>query len=203
MKKTLPIDGRFALTPLPYAATALAPAISEETLLLHHDKHLATYVANLNSAIAGTPHEGQALEDIVMESRGPLFNNAGQVLNHNMFFGQLRPPRDANAPHGETLKRINHQYGCFDAFRTEFEKTAMTLFGSGWAWLSADADGKLRLTQESGAGNPLTLGLRPILTADVWEHAYYVDYRNRRADYLGALWSVIDWDVVEARLLSE
>ncbi len=203
MEKTFPTNGCFSLTPLPYAASALAPAISEETLMLHHGKHLSTYVSNLNSGIAGTPWEGMALEDIVVNSSGTLFNNAGQTLNHNLYFSQLRPAREDNAPQGETLKLIKHHFGCFDAFRTEFEKTAMSIFGSGWAWLSANQDGHLTLTREAGAGNPLTHGLRPLLTADVWEHAYYVDYRNRRADYLASLWSVVDWDVIEARLTSK
>lgn len=200
MEKTYPTNGRFSLTPLPYPTSALAPVISEETLNLHHGAHLHTYVANLNAGIAGTPWEGRPLEDIVCGSSGPLFNNAGQVMNHNLYFGQLRPPFADNAPHGHIERLIRHQYGSFEGFKSEFERTAATLFGAGWAWLSVDPDGRLKLTQEPNAGNPITRGLKPLLTADVWEHAYYVDYRNRRAEYLAALWSIVDWDVVEHRL---
>lgn len=200
MEKTLPTNGQFSLPALPYPASALAPAISEETLNLHHGAHLSTYVANLNAGIAGTPWEGKALEDIVLGSMGTLFNNAGQTLNHILYFSQLRPPCEGNAPHGHMERLIRHQYGCFEAFKNEFDRTALTLFGSGWAWVSVDNEGKLVLTQEANAGCPILRGLKPLLTADVWEHAYYVDYRNRRADYLASLGSIIDWDVVERRL---
>lgn len=200
MKKTMPLGGRFALAELPYAIDALAPAMSAETLTFHHGKHLKTYVDNLNAAIASTPMKGLALEDVVMQASGALLNNAGQVLNHNLFFAQLRSPQDSNAPTGRIARLINEQFGGFDNFRALFEKAATTLFGSGWAWLSISDSDIPTITQEPNASNPILHGLRPLLTADVWEHAYYVDYRNARADYLRALWTIIDWDVVNERL---
>lgn len=190
----------FELITLPYAPDALQPAISAETLAFHHGKHLQTYVNNLNAAIAGTPFEGKSLEDIVCSADGGIFNNAGQILNHNMYFLQFRAPREANAPTGKIAELINAQFGSFEAFQKEFAAKGAGLFGSGWVWLSADSEGKLVITQEGNAGNPLTRGLKPLLTFDVWEHAYYIDYRNARPAYIGAIWSIIDWDVVNARL---
>ena len=190
----------FELITLPYAPDALQPAISAETLAFHHGKHLQTYVNNLNAAIAGTTFEGKSLEDIVCSADGGIFNNAGQILNHNMYFLQFRAPREGNAPTGKIAELINAQFGSFEAFQKEFAAKGAGLFGSGWVWLSADSEGKLVITQEGNAGNPLTKGLKPLLTFDVWEHAYYIDYRNARPAYIGAIWSIIDWDVVNTRL---
>lgn len=200
MGNTLPTDGKFRLISLRYAIDALSPVMSAETLSLHHGKHLQTYVDNLNAAVPGTVWQGKTLEEIVSGSDGALFNAAGQVFNHNMFFGQLRPPREANAPAGPVARLIEEQFGSFEGFRAGFEKAGASLFGSGWVWLSVSGAATLTITQEANAATPLGRGLRPLLTADVWEHAYYVDYRNRRADYLRSLWSVIDWDVVNQRL---
>ena len=190
----------FELITLPYAPEALAPALSAETLAFHHGKHLQTYVNNLNAAIAGTPFEGKPLEEIVRTSEGGIFNNAGQILNHNMYFLQFRAPRENNAPTGPIAKLIDAQFGSFEAFQKEFAAKGAGLFGSGWVWLSIDHDGKLIITQEVNAGNPITKGLRPLLTFDVWEHAYYIDYRNARPAYIGGLWSIINWDEINARL---
>ncbi len=190
----------FELITLPYAPDALAPAISAETIAFHHGKHLQTYVNNLNAAIAGTPFEGKPLEEIVRTAEGGIFNNAGQILNHNLYFLQFRAPREGNAPVGKIAELIDAQFGSFEAFQKEFAAKGAGLFGSGWVWLSADAEGKLVITQEGNAGNPVTKGLKPLLTFDVWEHAYYIDYRNARPGYIGALWSIINWDEVNARL---
>ncbi len=190
----------FELITLPYAPDALAPAISAETIAFHHGKHLQTYVNNLNAAITGTPFEGKPLEEIVRTAEGGIFNNAGQILNHNMYFLQFRAPKADNAPTGRIAELIDAQFGSFEAFQKEFSAKGAGLFGSGWVWLSADADGKLVITQEGNASNPVTKGLKPLLTFDVWEHAYYIDYRNARPGYIGALWSIINWDEVNARL---
>lgn len=190
----------FELIKLPYQANELEPMISEETIGFHHGKHLQTYVNNLNNAIVGTPYETMALEDIVRTAEGGVFNNAGQILNHNLYFLQFRPARPDNRPVGKIAQAIDAQFGSFEAFKEEFAKKGATLFGSGWVWLSADNDGKLVITQEINAGNPLQRGLKPLLTFDVWEHAYYIDYRNRRPDYMSALWQIINWDVVNERM---
>ena len=190
----------FELIKLPYAPDALAPVISAETLAFHHGKHLQTYVNNLNSAIAGTPYEKQSLEEIVRNAEGGIFNNAGQILNHNLYFTQFRAPRENNVPDGKIAALIDAQFGSFEAFKTEFAAKGAGLFGSGWVWLSADASGKLVITQEGNAGNPAAKGLRPLLTFDVWEHAYYIDYRNARPAYIAAIWQIIDWDAVNSRL---
>jgi Fe-Mn family superoxide dismutase len=190
----------FELIKLPYQANELEPMISEETIGFHHGKHLQTYVNNLNNAIVGTPYETMALEDIVRTAEGGVFNNAGQILNHNLYFLQFRPARPDNRPVGKIAQAIDAQFGSFEAFKEEFAKKGATLFGSGWVWLSADNDGKLVITQETNAGNPLQRGLKPLLTFDVWEHAYYIDYRNRRPDYMSALWQIINWDVVNERM---
>ena len=190
----------FELIKLPYQANKLEPMISEETIGFHHGKHLQTYVNNLNNAIVGTPYETMALEDIVRTAEGGVFNNAGQILNHNLYFLQFRPARPDNRPVGKIAQAIDAQFGSFEAFKEEFAKKGATLFGSGWVWLSADNDGKLVITQETNAGNPLQRGLKPLLTFDVWEHAYYIDYRNRRPDYMSALWQIINWDVVNERM---
>lgn len=190
----------FELITLPYEANALEPMISEETIGFHHGKHLQTYVNNLNNAIKGTPFENMALEDIVRTADGGVFNNAGQILNHNLYFLQFRPALPDNRPTGKIAQAIDAQFGSFETFKEEFAKKGASLFGSGWVWLSADNDGKLVITQETNAGNPLQRGLKPLLTFDVWEHAYYIDYRNRRPDYMAALWQLINWDVVNERM---
>lgn len=185
---------------LPYAHEALEPVISRQTIDFHYGKHLQAYVNNLNSLTAGTEFENKPLTDIVASApAGGIFNNAGQVLNHTLYFLQFSPQPVQNAPQGKLAAAIDRDFGCFDNFRKEFTTAATGLFGSGWAWLSADKDGKLHITQESNAGNPLRAGLTPLLCFDVWEHAYYLDYQNRRADHLSALWSIIDWSVVEQR----
>ena len=195
----MPIEGRFELMALPYAAEALEPVISAGTLGFHHGKHLAAYVNNLNAALPGSGLEGLSLEDVVLKAQGGMLNNAGQILNHNLYFGQFRAPVDNNVPTGRLALVIDHDFGSFEAFKEAFVKAGATLFGSGWVWLSADAEGKLVITQEPNAANPIQQGLRPLLTMDVWEHAYYLDYQNRRPDHLNALWQIIDWNVVAAR----
>ncbi|MBR2250658.1 MAG: superoxide dismutase [Prevotella sp.] len=191
---------KFELISLPYSPDALEPVISAETIAFHHGKHLQTYVNNLNALLPGSGFEDMTLEEIVSKSEGGIFNNAGQILNHNLYFTQFRSPRENNQPNGRIGEAIVGQFGSFDAFREEFQKKGATLFGSGWVWLSSDSDGKLVITQEPNAGNPLTKGLTPLLTFDVWEHAYYLDYQNRRPDYQAALWQLIDWDEVNRRL---
>ena len=191
---------RFELIQLPYAPNALEPVISAETIGFHYGKHLQAYVNNLNGLLPGSGFEDSTLEEIVRKSDGGIFNNAGQILNHNMYFTQFRAPQAENTPTGKIAEAINQQFGSFEAFKEVFVKKGATLFGSGWVWLSADRDGKLVITQEQNAGNPLTKGLTPLLTFDVWEHAYYLDYQNRRPDHLAALWQLIDWDEVNRRL---
>ncbi len=191
---------KYELITLPYEANALEPVISKETLGFHHGKHLNAYVNNLNGLIEGTEYEEMPLEDIVKKANGGIFNNAGQILNHNLYFTQFRAPKDDNKPTGVIAQWIDEQFGSFEQFKEEFTKKGATLFGSGWVWLSVDKDGKLQISQETNAGNPVQRGLRPLLTFDVWEHAYYIDYQNRRPDHLNALWQIIDWDVVNERL---
>ena len=192
----MPINGQFAMPELPY--DGLGNIISKETLGFHHGKHLKAYVDNLNKALPGSGLEGLSLAEVVCKAEGGMFNNAGQVLNHAMYFEQFsNTPR----PMGNKLKAmLEATFGSVDAFKKEFETKGTTLFGSGWVWLSADKDGKLVITQQRNAENPVTMGLTTLLTFDVWEHAYYLDYQNRRADYLAALWQIIDWPVVESRL---
>ncbi|MDO5000351.1 MAG: superoxide dismutase [Bacteroidales bacterium] len=190
----------FALIDLPYAADALEPAISARTLSFHHGKHLQAYVDNLNKLLPGSPFEGLALEEIVRTApAGPVFNNAGQILNHNLYFTQFCPGGAPLAADSPLAAQIASQWGSLAAFQEEFAAKGVGLFGSGWVWLSAQADGTLVITQEPGAGNPVTRGLKPLLTFDVWEHAYYLDWQNRRAAHLAALWDIVDWHAVEAR----
>ena len=193
------------LIDLPYAPDALEPVISAQTLSFHHGKHLQTYVDNLNKLITGTPFENMPLEEIVCKSEGGIFNNAGQILNHNLYFTQFcaydrhaRPDR-ASQPTGRLKAQIEKQWGSLDAFKAEFEAKGVGLFGSGWVWLSAQPDGTLEISQETNANNPITKGNKPLLTFDVWEHAYYLDYQNRRAAQLNALWQIVNWAVVEER----
>ena len=191
---------KYELIQLPYEANALEPVISKETLGFHHGKHLQAYVNNLNGLIEGTKYEEMPLEEIVKTADGGVFNNAGQILNHNLYFTQFRAPKANNKPTGVIAQWIDQQFGSFEAFKEEFTKKGATLFGSGWVWLSVDKEGKLVITQETNAGNPVQKGLRPLLTFDVWEHAYYIDYQNRRPDHLNALWQIINWDMVNERL---
>ena len=200
MTNYLQKNGKFELIQLPYNADALAPVISAETISFHYGKHLQAYVNNLNNLLPGSGFEGLSLEEIVIKSEGGIFNNAGQILNHNLYFTQFKAPVKDNVPTGKIADAINAQFGSFEAFKAEFEKKGATLFGSGWVWLSSDKDGKLVITQETNAGNPLTKGLNPLLTFDVWEHAYYIDFQNRRPDYLTSLWQIINWNEINNRL---
>lgn len=193
---------KFNLMQLPYAPDALEPVISRETIAVHHGKHLQAYVNNLNALLLGSPFEGMPLQDIVCKSEGGIQNNAGQILNHNLYFTQFKAPIENNVPTGAIAEAINAQFGSLDAFKEEFQKKGATLFGSGWVWLSADKDGRLVITQEPNAANPVQRGLKPLLTFDVWEHAYYLDYQNRRPDHLKALWQLIDWNVINDRYIN-
>ena len=190
---------KFELMALPYASETLEPVISKKTLEFHHGKHLAGYVNNLNGLLKESPLAGLSLEEIVCKADGGILNNAGQILNHNLYFGQFCAPKADNMPVGELAAAIVRDFGSFEAFKDEFQKKGATLFGSGWVWLSADKDDKLIITQETNAANPIQKGLKPLLTFDVWEHAYYLDYQNRRPDHLAALWQIIDWNVIENR----
>ena len=186
---------------LPYAANALEPVISEQTINFHYGKHLQGYVNTLNTLIQGTEFEGKSVEDIVKTAPdGPIFNNAGQTLNHTYYFLQFKSPVKGNEPTGKIAEALVRDFGSVENFKKEFAQAGATLFGSGWAWLSQDANGKLVITKEPNAGNPLRHGNKPILGIDVWEHAYYLDYQNRRVDHLAAVWDIIDWKVVESRL---
>ena len=206
----------FTLIDLPYKS--LVPVISDETLSFHHGKHLQTYVDNLNKLIVGTEYEHMSLEEIVVISSmaksgdalsSAIFNNAGQILNHEMYFSQFTPAPSFHGLsdpsfHGLSVesplgRQIEKQWGTLAAFQADFEAKGVSLFGSGWVWLSADKDGTLVITQEPNAGNPVTKGLKPLLTFDVWEHAYYLDYQNRRAAHLAALWQIIDWETIGYR----
>ena len=191
--------GKFELMALPYAIDALEPVISKQTLEFHHGKHLAGYVNNLNGLLEGSPLAGLPLEEIVCKASGGILNNAGQIQNHELYFGQFRAPKENNAPTEKLAEAIVRDFGSFEAFKEAFQKAGATLFGSGWVWLSADQDGKLVITQEANAANPVQKSLKPLLTFDVWEHAYYLDYQNRRPDHLAALWQIIDWEVIGKR----
>ena len=200
---------KYELMALPYAPEALEPVISKETIGFHHGKHLQAYVDNLNKLASppdpspigeGSHGELEVLKELVLHSEGAVFNNAGQILNHELYFLQFKPANEAvQGPEGALAAQIEKQWGSVDAFKAEFEAKGVGLFGSGWVWLSADADGNLVITQEQGASNPVVKGLKPLLTFDVWEHAYYLDYQNRRAAHLAALWQIVDWKVIAAR----
>ena len=203
----------FNLLQLPYAENALEPVISANTISFHHGKHLQGYVDNLNKVIQGTEFENKSLEDIVKTAPnpGPIFNNAGQILNHNLYFEQFQAPSTQTDEQIQSAaptlsKQIIAQWGSIDAFKKDFESKGATLFGSGWVWLSAKEEGTLLIIQEPGANNPLRTGidklnttLKPILTFDVWEHAYYLDYQNKRPAHLAALWNLLNWKVIETR----
>ena len=192
---------KFELMALPYALDELEPVISKQTLEFHHGKHLAGYVNNLNGLLEGSPLADKSLEEIVCLATGGILNNAGQILNHNMYFEQFTGEPTKSAPTGPLAETIDRDFGSLEAFKEAFQKGGATLFGSGWVWLSADKDGKLVITQEANAANPIQKGLKPLLTFDVWEHAYYLDYQNRRPDHLAALWQIVDWNVIENRYL--
>lgn len=189
---------KFELIQLPYAANALEPVISKETIEFHHGKHLQAYVNNLNNLIPGTKFENAPLEQIVAESDGAIFNNAGQILNHNLYFTQFSP-KGGGKPSGKLAEAIDKTWGSFENFQKEFNTASAGLFGSGWVWLAKDKDGKLSITKEANGSNPVAKGLTPILGFDVWEHAYYLDYQNRRPDHLTTLWKIVDWDAVGKR----
>jgi Fe-Mn family superoxide dismutase len=193
---------KFELMALPYAIDALEPVISKQTLEFHHGKHLAGYVNNLNGLLSGSGFEEMTLEEIVCKATGGILNNAGQILNHELYFGQFTGEPMKSAPAGKLAEAIVRDFRSFEAFKEAFLKAGATLFGSGWVWLSADKDGKLVITQETNAANPVQKRLKPLLTFDVWEHAYYLDYQNRRPDHLAALWQIVDWNVIEKRYQS-
>ena len=186
---------------LPYADNALEPVISRETIGYHYGKHLQNYVNTLASLVKDTPWSAKSVEELVAEGpEGPLFNNAGQTLNHALYFTQFMPAKADNQPTGTLLELINRDFGSFDTFKEQFTQAALTLFGSGWAWLAQQQDGRLVIRKESNAGNPLRNNETPLLGIDVWEHAYYIDYFNRRADHVQAVWQIINWQVVAGRL---
>ena len=187
----------FELPALPFAKDALAPYISVETLEFHHGKHHQTYVTNLNNLVGGTEFEGASLEEIILKSSGGIFNNAAQIWNHTFYWNSLTP-NGAGKPTGALADAIDATFGSFDKFKEEFTKCAVTTFGSGWAWLVKNADGSLALVSTSNAGCPLTAGQTPLLTCDVWEHAYYIDFRNSRPNYLEAFWVLANWDFASA-----
>lgn len=187
----------FELPPLPYAKDALEPHISAETLEYHYGKHHQTYVNNLNNLVPGTEFEGQSLESIITKSSGGVFNNAAQVWNHTFYWNCLTPNGN-DAVSGDLAQAIDAKFGSFDEFKDQFTKSAATNFGSGWTWLVKNADGSIEIVNTSNAGCPLTAGQTPLLTCDVWEHAYYIDYRNARPKYLESFWKLVNWDFVAA-----
>ncbi|HAT2066533.1 TPA: superoxide dismutase [Fe] [Legionella pneumophila] len=189
----------FTLPQLPYALDALAPHISKETLEYHYGKHHNTYVTNLNKLIPGTEFESMTLEEIIMKAKGGIFNNAAQVWNHTFYWHSMSP-NGGGEPKGKLAEAINQSFGSFAAFKEQFSQTAATTFGSGWAWLVQDQSGALKIISTSNAGTPMTEGLKALLTCDVWEHAYYIDYRNRRPDYIEAFWSLVNWDFASSNL---
>ena len=188
----------FTLPTLPYAHDALEPIISKKTIEFHYGKHHQAYVNNLNGLVGGSEFENADLETIVKKSEGAIFNNAAQIWNHDFYFLALTPHKGSK-PSQALTDALVETFGSVENFKTEFGKAATTVFGSGWAWLVKDEKGKLSIEKESNAGNPITRGLTPLLTFDVWEHAYYIDYQNRRPDYIAALWDLVDWKVVSDR----
>lgn len=197
MKKSL-----FHLPELGYQLTDLAPMMSQQTLSYHYGKHFQTYVNNLNTHVNGTEFEGLTLDDIVRKAPdGPIANNAGQVLNHQLFFEQFRPEKNAKLPTGDLLFLIEQSFGRFDAMREQMDKAAKALFGSGWVWLAMNDEGKMQILSLPNADNPLRHGLKPILTIDLWEHAYYLDYQNSRVDYLDNFWLLVNWQVISKRIV--
>ena len=189
----------FTLPELPYALDALAPQISKETLEYHYGKHHQAYVTNLNKLTDGKPEASKSLEELIKKAKGPVFNNAAQVWNHTFYWNCLKP-QGGGLPAGALLEAINASFGSFEEFKTLFTSMAVGLFGSGWAWLVKDDDGSLGIEAMSNAGNPLTNGQTPLLTCDVWEHAYYIDYRNARAKYVETFWNLVNWEFVSKNL---
>lgn len=186
------------LPPLPWAPDALEPYISKQTIEYHYGKHHQAYVTNLNNLIPGTAFENASLEEIIQKAEGGIFNNGAQVWNHT-FYWHCLSPNGGGEPKGELAEAIKRDFGSFEVFREKFSAAAATLFGSGWAWLVKTSEGKLEIIQESNAGNPLRYGKTPLLTCDVWEHAYYLDKQNRRPDYIADFWKLVDWEAVAAR----
>lgn len=184
------------LPALNYEKQALQPVISESTLNFHHGKHHQTYVDNLNKLIVGTEFENMTLEEIILKSEGPVFNNAAQIWNHTFYFEALTAP---GASKENPCSCIAEQWGSFETFKEEFSKSALGLFGSGWTWLVVNEEGKLQIVNEVNAGNPMKKNLKPVLCFDVWEHAYYLDYQNRRAEYISKIWDILDWTVINGR----
>jgi Fe-Mn family superoxide dismutase len=184
-----------ALPPLPYEKNALEPVISAETIEYHYGKHHQAYVTNLNNLIPGTEFENLSLEDVIMKSSGGVFNNAAQVWNHTFYWNCLSPT-GGGAPTGALADAINAKFGSLDEFKKQFNQSAATNFGSGWTWLVKNADGSIEIFNTSNAGTPMTSGKKALLTVDVWEHAYYIDYRNARPKYLETIWDKINWDFV-------
>lgn len=184
---------KFELPELPFPKDSLKGIISEETFDYHHGKHHAAYVNKLNNLIEGTKYDSMELESIIKDSEGGVFNNAAQTWNHT-FFWNCMSPNGGGKPTGKLLDEINSAFGSFDEFKDKFSNAAATLFGSGWAWLAKDPDGKLEILQLSNAGTPLTMNKKPILTIDVWEHAYYIDYRNARPQFIEKFWDIVNWD---------
>lgn len=187
------------LKALPYSMESLEPIISRETIEYHYGKHHQAYITNLNKLIIGTEFENLSLEEIIMKSNGGIFNNAAQVFNHTFYWSCLAP-NAGGEPSGKIAELINQEFGSFAAFKEKFSKTAITTFGSGWAWLVKDKNGKLEIVSTGNAGNPMTDGKKPLLTCDVWEHAYYIDYRNARPSYVEKFWNLINWDFVSSNL---
>lgn len=188
----------FTLIALPYATNALAPIISQQTVELHYGKHLQGYVNNVNKLTKGTEWEQKTLLELVREAKGALYNNAGQLLNHNIYFTTFSP-KGGGEPQGALAEAIVKKWGSVDAFRQEMEREGNALFGSGWVWLASNAHGELSVVRYANGGNPIRDGLTPLLGFDVWEHAYYLDYQNRRADHLKSLWKLVNWRAVESR----
>jgi len=191
----------FSLPKLPYANDALEPVISENTINFHYGKHHQAYVNNVNNLIAGTEYENASLEEIITKAEGGIFNNGAQVWNHTFYFMQFNPD-GCREPKDELKAAIDAQFGSFEAFKEAFSKAAATLFGSGWAWLVVNKSGQLEIVQTSNAGNPLRDGMKPLLTCDVWEHAYYLDKQNARPKYVEDFWKIVDWKVVSERFAS-
>jgi superoxide dismutase, Fe-Mn family len=189
----------YTLPPLPYAKDALMPTISAETIEFHYGKHHQTYVDNLNKLVPNTEFAGQTLEQIIARAQGPIFNNAAQVWNHTFYWHGLKP-NGGGEPTGALAAAITKSFGSFANFKQQFTQAAVSLFGSGWAWLVKRKDGTLAIVQTGNAGNPLTAGDVPLLTCDVWEHAYYIDYRNARAKYVEQFWTVVNWEFVAGNL---
>lgn len=186
------------LPELPYALDALAPAMSADTLNYHYGKHLQTYLDNVNRMIEGTPFADMKLKDMITKAQGTLYNNAAQAFNHIIFFKQLTPTPTTISP--LLTQALVARFGSVDAFKSEFSNTAVTLFGSGWVWLALDANNVLQIVPEPNAGNPITRNMRSLMCIDVWEHAYYLDYQNRRGDYIKNFWNLVNWDYIEKRM---